>query len=109
MSAIARNLDEGTFSPSTDKYKEKLLDPRWKARREQILKRDGYRCVNCGDTIELEVHHRKYFYILGAGCYQNPWDYPDHLLITLCRTCHNSGHSQYVVPVTFINDKPKNL
>ncbi len=109
MGAYAKDLNEGTFSQDTDKYKNKLMDPRWDTRRNQILKRDGYQCVVCKSSENLEVHHRQYHYIIDAGCYRNPWDYPDYLLITLCKTCHADGHNHYKIPVVFVNDKPKNL
>jgi 5-methylcytosine-specific restriction endonuclease McrA len=30
----------------------------WRSLRRQVLARDGHRCVICGKTTELEVHHR---------------------------------------------------
>lgn len=30
----------------------------WSAIRAAILQRDDYRCVQCGDTTRLQVHHR---------------------------------------------------
>jgi len=33
--------------------------PRWKALRQQALRRDGFRCVKCGARGRLEVDHVK--------------------------------------------------
>lgn len=64
-------------------YAEKLKDPRWQKKRLEILNRDDWRCQQCfdGDNT-LHVHHRRY--ITG----RDPWDYPDHMLVTMCETCH---------------------
>lgn len=65
-------------------YKEKLLDPRWQKKRLQILDRDGWRCRVCSnEKANLQVHHVIYAKL-------DPWEYPDHLLQTLCRDCHES-------------------
>jgi hypothetical protein len=67
-------------------YQKKLLDPRWQKRRLEILKRDGWKCVNCGETEKsLHVHHKKYL----AG--YEPWDTPKKYLETLCGDCHKSA------------------
>lgn len=48
------------------------------------MQRDGFRCKKCGeDDKQLHVHH-----ILYDDDFKNPWDYPDHLLITICCNCH---------------------
>lgn len=64
-------------------YWEKLKDPRWQKKRLEILDRDGFSCVNCGDTTKtLNVHHG--YYEKG----RDPWDYADSTLHTLCEDCH---------------------
>jgi len=66
-------------------YQEKLKNPRWQKKRLEILERDNWTCQIChDDETTLVVHHR---------CYmpdKEPWDYPDHLLITLCEDCHEN-------------------
>lgn len=64
-------------------YGQKLADPRWQIKREQIICRDNYRCVDCGGKTNLQVHH--------LGYIQNvqPWEYPHEFLITLCNECHS--------------------
>lgn len=65
-------------------YADKLKDPRWIAKRDPILQRDRFTCRDCGKGFRsLDVHH----------CYYEPgepWDTDDELLLTLCRTCHNT-------------------
>lgn len=64
-------------------YIEKLKDPRWQKRRLEILERDKWRCVDCGDTERtLHVHH--YWY---EG--SEPWEHPDESMATLCEECHD--------------------
>jgi 5-methylcytosine-specific restriction endonuclease McrA len=77
------------------------LHPKWKAKRAEILKRDGYKCANCSRTEDLEIHHRRYVYSIARRAYLNPWEYFDEELLTLCRTCHQKGHRMYEVP-TFL-------
>lgn len=68
----------------TTKYAEKLKDPRWQKKRLQILERDAWTCQKCFDSEStLVVHHRRYLPD------REPWDYPEHLLVTLCEECHN--------------------
>jgi hypothetical protein len=70
-------------------YSEKLKDPRWQKKRLEILNRDDFKCLVCGDGSEtLHVHHKRY----EKGC--EPWDYPNEELCTLCETCHSSVHDQ---------------
>ena len=67
------------------KYLLKLRDPRWLAKREEILERDNWKCSDCGrkkDDITLQVHHIEYEKDI------DPWDYPNENLITLCIECH---------------------
>lgn len=64
-------------------YGEKLLDPRWQRKRLDILNRDGFCCKDCLDSKNtLHVHHLAYL------PNKEPWDHPDHYLITLCKNCH---------------------
>ena len=54
--------------------------------RQQILRRDGWRCQSCGTMSNLEVHHKEFRSQSGDDSEQN--------LITLCSTCHASMHRQ---------------
>ena len=67
-------------------YSEKLKDPRWQRLRLEILNRDKFTCQICSATDKtLHVHHPHY-----SPEYQNPWEYDDYLLLTLCETCHSN-------------------
>lgn len=79
-------------------YGALLFHPKWKAKRKEILTRDKHQCVNCRSDKELQVHHRQYHFIANQNKFRLPWDYPDHLLITLCELCHSRGHNKYKVP-----------
>ena len=64
-------------------YSDKLKDPRWQKKRLEIMQRDKWRCKLCGDTeTQLQVHHKEY--ING----NDPWDYPNKMLVTICEHCH---------------------
>lgn len=67
-------------------YSEKLRHPLWQKRRLEIFNRDNFSCAICGDSeTELHCHHRRY-----DSFFKEPWDYPDDLLVTLCKNCHAS-------------------
>lgn len=68
------------------KYNALLNDWRWKVKAQEIKKRDGYRCQNCGTHHKLNVHHLVYLKI-------KPWEYADNYLITLCDRCHLFEHA----------------
>lgn len=88
-----------TETESTRNYSELLRTAQWLERRKQILKRDGYRCRNCGSSYGLEVHHRQYHLTRRTGDFRKPWKYDAANMITLCARCHQVGHSKYKVPV----------
>ena len=68
-------------------YEEKLQDPRWQKKRLEVLERDNWKCVSCGDKGEtLNVHHKFYKKDL------EPWQYKNPCLVTLCETCHKLEH-----------------
>jgi len=61
------------------------LDPySYKALRNQVLDRDGWRCQDCGSAKMLEVHHVNPRSKLGHDASEN--------LITLCVDCHRRRH-----------------
>ena len=65
------------------KYKQYLKSEYWQGIREQILKRDKYKCRACGYNDKLHVHHRTYEFIGNEDLDE---------LITLCKKCHNIFH-----------------
>jgi len=52
--------------------------------RQQVLRRDGWRCQSCGTMSNLEVHHKAYRSHAGHDSEEN--------LITLCAGCHAGIH-----------------
>jgi 5-methylcytosine-specific restriction endonuclease McrA len=61
------------------------LDPEsYEGLRQQILRRDGWRCQFCGTMSNLEVHHREFRSHSGTDSDEN--------LITLCTACHTRMH-----------------
>lgn len=55
--------------------------------REEVLKRDGYKCTICGSTEKLVVHHKD-----GKGRgHKSPNNNLDNLT-TRCRACHLDDH-----------------
>jgi 5-methylcytosine-specific restriction endonuclease McrA len=61
------------------------LDPEsYEQLRQQVLRRDGWRCQVCGAKMNLEVHHRQRRSQSGDDSEQN--------LVTLCAKCHAKVH-----------------
>ena len=50
----------------------------------QVLERDGWRCQNCGNSTNLQVHHVCPRSLLGDDIGEN--------LIVLCSSCHREAH-----------------
>lgn len=61
-------------------------DPRWAKVRALALQRDSYRCIRCGTTQQLVVHHDIEW---TEGI--DPYDLDN--LETLCRRCHGQLHA----------------
>jgi len=62
------------------------LDPMsYEHLRQQILRRDGWRCQSCGTVSNLEAHHKQFRSQAGVDTEEN--------LITLCAACHDRVHS----------------
>lgn len=80
-------------------YGSLLFDKRWKSKREQIVNRDGYACVNCKGNLKLQIHHRQYHFIVSTNHFRLPWEYPNQLMVSLCEKCHQKGHSKFKVPI----------
>ncbi|MHB8616307.1 MAG: HNH endonuclease [Candidatus Acidiferrales bacterium] len=55
--------------------------------RKQVLKRDDWRCQNCGSSENLHVHHLQSRGRLGDDTLEN--------LITLCVCCHRDVHLKF--------------
>jgi 5-methylcytosine-specific restriction endonuclease McrA len=90
---------QNAFTLQEQLYRQQLRDEKWYTRRRQIIERDKGQCACCGQKSELQVHHRQYHVFAKTGAWKAPWQYADHLLVTLCQPCHKVGHQQFKVPV----------
>lgn len=101
---------EGSFIEAEEEIEAKghgsygglLFDKRWIAKRAGIIARDKNCCVICKSIDNLQVHHRQYHFIKALKKFKAPWDYEDHLMITLCERCHSKGHGKYRVPNVYL-------
>ena len=83
-------------------YSEKLKHPKWQKKRLEILQRDNFTCVLCGDTeTELQVNHLKY-----TG---EPYEAPNEDLETLCKHCHALKHFMVEVKILKIKKFEKKI
>ena len=57
----------------------------YRSLRNQVLERDGWKCQNCGGSMDLQVHHLVSRAQLGPDTADN--------LITLCARCHRHLHT----------------
>jgi 5-methylcytosine-specific restriction endonuclease McrA len=62
----------------------RLEEDKYQQLREQVLRRDGWRCQFCGSITNLEVHHQQFRSHSGPDDKNN--------LITLCNRCHLAQH-----------------
>ncbi len=53
----------------------------YERQRQEVLRRDGWRCQSCGAMSNLEVHHKQFRSHSGDDSEEN--------LITLCTACHD--------------------
>lgn len=70
-------------------YIEQLRHPNWQRKRLEIMERDGFKCVCCGDAeTTLNVHHKTYL----KG--RLAWEYDDDNFETVCEPCHAENHRE---------------
>jgi len=62
-----------------------LKSDAWQRKRYVVLKRDGWRCVNCGGRA-TQVHHKRYAKNIGKE--------PIEWLVSVCKSCHSSIHNK---------------
>ena len=68
----------------TNSPRDRLDPASYDRLRQQILRRDGWRCQSCGTMSTLEVHHKQPRSQSGDDSERN--------LVTLCATCHAGVH-----------------
>ena len=62
--------------------KERKKD--WFSLKEEVIAKYGRKCINCGTTDNIDVHHKIPLSEGGTNCWDN--------LIPLCRNCHEELH-----------------
>jgi 5-methylcytosine-specific restriction endonuclease McrA len=60
--------------------RKRLASEPYRSLRQEILRRNGWRCKRCGGRCDLQIHHVELRSHLGNDGEQN--------LITLCENCH---------------------
>lgn len=65
-------------------HRQYLKSPEWHDLREQVLERDGWKCVICEFDGRLDGHHVRYP--------ENPYECPGYFVVALCRECHDEVH-----------------
>src|SRR5207245_1683095 len=84
----ARSDRAGLVKRTLPKQPRLRLDPEsYDGLREQVLRRDGWKCQNCGSMVNLEVHHQEFRSQGGDDSEEN--------MITLCAACHSLIHRSY--------------
>ena len=80
-----RRTSEDALGMIRPKAARTRLDPlSYESLRQQILRRDGWRCQSCGTMSKLEVHHKQFRSRSGDDSEEN--------LITLCAACRAVAH-----------------
>jgi len=68
-------------------YKTYLRSDAWKEKRLVVLERANFKCENCGDRNNLEVHHKNYDSIFNERIDD---------LVCMCNFCHSEEHLKTV-------------
>ena len=79
-----RNRESGMTWVRSKQPRLRLDPERYEQLRNQVLRRDSWRCQSCGAMSNLEVHHKEFRSHCGEDSEQN--------LITLCSACHGVMH-----------------
>jgi|GEM_PF-2018239 hypothetical protein len=81
-------------------YQDDLKTDSWQKRRLYILERDNWTCQapSCDKKDKIfDVHHKIYIGDI------KPWLYPDDLLITLCKKCHQKEQDRVGLEIHLSN------
>ena len=65
-------------------YLEYLKSDHWKKLRQEVMRRDGFRCVDCGRKNHLQAHHTFYHAELTEHVAAD--------FVTVCFRCHQKRH-----------------
>jgi len=83
-----RERDREKYRKIEKNYHDKT---RFSGNRELVLERDGHKCVECGATEKLAVHHKDH-----TGQTENRNDDINNL-VTLCSVCHGKKHGKPII------------
>lgn len=84
MKCVA-NMRKSTFKQLEIPYEEYLQTDHWKQVRNKRMEMDSHKCVICGATDDLQVHHCSYERLWNENV--------DVDLMTLCKPCHKRIHA----------------
>lgn len=73
---------------TSSQYNQYLAAPEWQNKATLIKRRDGNKCLLCGNKENLVVHHLRY----DSVDWEHPGSEPDCDLVTLCLECHRKFH-----------------
>ena len=83
---------------ASEEYKEakrkKIDRERFSGMRQAVLARDGYKCVLCGSTEQLQIHHKDH---IGRNHSADERNDTMENLVTLCASCHIKQHNPVLV------------
>jgi len=68
---------------TTKDYRDYLVSDSWKLLRQEVFKRDGYKCTKCNSPKNLVAHHLHYINLFNEHINE---------LETLCNKCHKIEH-----------------
>lgn len=71
-------------------YNRYMHSAKWRNKREQVFRRYGRRCQQCGSTVRLHVHHKRYPHPLFFGWEPLSWLQP------LCKAHHEQVHGRRI-------------
>lgn len=74
-----RDLNSADLARRRAEYRQYLLTPEWRARRQLVMEREGGMCQGCRIEPAAEVHHLTYAHVRAEFLFE---------LVALCRPCH---------------------
>ena len=90
------------------KYSDQIRNGNWYEKRDNILRRDNYKCRICGSKEQIQVHHLAYEGLA--------WQVRDSDLITVCDKCHEDFENDkklkeenILLPVDFTDELCESL
>ncbi len=80
-----------TYKGRPSKYRKSLQkNEYWEKVKEEVKKRDGYKCRLCKSRVSLEIHHKTYK-VNGTSIVGRELEFLD-CLVCLCAGCHIKAH-----------------